>query len=97
MAHTHKLIDGVKVDLTAEEIAELNALDNVWNDGAFDRAIENLRIQRNSLLKETDWWASSDLTMTDEQTQYRKDLRDITNGLTTVEEVKSVVFPTKPE
>ena len=54
MAHTHKLIDGVKVDLTAEEIAELNALDNAWNDGAFDRSIENLRIQRNSLLKETD-------------------------------------------
>ena len=97
MAHTHKLIDGVKVDLTAEEIAELNALDNAWNNGAFDRSIENLRIQRNSVLKETDWWASSDLTMTDEQTQYRKDLRDITNGLTTVEEVKSVVFPTKPE
>ena len=96
MTHTHKLIDGVRVDLTTEEIAELNAKDNTWNNGAFDRALENLRIQRNALLRETDWWASSDLTMTNEQTNYRKDLRDITNGLTTVEEVKAVVFPTKP-
>tara|TARA_Y100001938_G_C7988774_1_gene378329 strand:- start:56 stop:349 length:294 start_codon:yes stop_codon:yes gene_type:complete len=96
MTHTHKIIDGIKVDLTAEEIAELNAKDNTWNNGAFDRALENLRIKRNALLQETDWWASSDLTMTDEQKNYRKDLRDITEGLTTEEEVKSVVFPTKP-
>ena len=31
MAHTHKLVDGVKVDLTAEEIAELNAKDEIEN------------------------------------------------------------------
>ena len=31
MAHTHKLIDGVRIDLTAEEIAELNARDEVEN------------------------------------------------------------------
>jgi len=27
---------------------------------------------------------------------YRQSLRDITNGLTTVEEVNAVVFPVKP-
>ena len=31
MAHTHKLVDGVKVDLTAEEIAKLNAKDEIEN------------------------------------------------------------------
>ena len=31
MAHTHKLIDGVRVDLTTEEIAELNAKDEIEN------------------------------------------------------------------
>jgi len=31
MTHTHKLIDGVRVDLTAEEIAELNARDEIEN------------------------------------------------------------------
>ena len=31
MAHTHKLVDGVKVDLTAEEITELNTNDEIEN------------------------------------------------------------------
>ena len=31
MAHTHKLIDVVRIDLTAEEIAELNAKDEIEN------------------------------------------------------------------
>ena len=31
MAHTHKLVDGVRVDLTAEEITELNAKDEIEN------------------------------------------------------------------
>jgi len=37
------------------------------------------RSKRDSLLTETDWWASSDLTMTAEQTAYRQALRDITD------------------
>jgi hypothetical protein len=31
-----------------------------------------------------------------EMSTYRQSLRDITNGLTTVEQVNAVVFPTKP-
>jgi len=31
MAHTHKLIDGVRVDLTAEEISALNTADAIEN------------------------------------------------------------------
>jgi len=62
----------------------------------FDREINKLRIKRNNLLTETDWWGASDNTMTAEQTQYRQELRDLTNGLTTVDEVNAVVFPEKP-
>tara|TARA_R110002074_G_scaffold150765_1_gene304105 strand:- start:1 stop:393 length:393 start_codon:yes stop_codon:yes gene_type:complete len=36
------------------------------------------RSKRDALIAATDWWASSDLTMTDEQTAYRQALRDIT-------------------
>ena len=36
------------------------------------------REDRDTRLAETDWWASSDLTMTAEQTAYRQALRDIT-------------------
>ena len=39
---------------------------------------ENNRSSRDRLLSETDWWASSDLTMTAEQAAYRQALRDIT-------------------
>lgn len=46
----------------------------------FDLAVntQKIRENRNSLLAETDWWASSDLTMTQEQIAYRQALRDIT-------------------
>ena len=43
-----------------------------------DTAAESNRNRRNTLIAETDWWASSDLTMTAEQTAYRQALRDIT-------------------
>ena len=53
-----------------------------------------LREERNRLISETDWWASSDLTMTAEQIAYRQALRDITN---TYQSLDTVVWPTKPE
>jgi len=62
----------------------------------FKLSMMRLRSERNSLLAETDYLALSDNTMSSEMTTYRQNLRDITNGLTTVEEVEAVVFPTKP-
>lgn len=89
-------INGNKVPFTASEEAEWNAKETAWNNGAFDRALQELRNKRNNLLNETDWWGASDNTMTAEQTQYRQELIDITNGLTTVDDVNNVVYPTKP-
>lgn len=62
----------------------------------FDMAMEDLRARRNQLLADTDYLALSDNTMSDEMKAYRQALRDITNGLTTKDEVEAVVFPTKP-
>ena len=62
----------------------------------FDNAMADLRIKRNILLKETDFHALSDNTMSAEMTTYRQELRDITSGITTVEQANAVVFPTKP-
>jgi hypothetical protein len=91
----HKLINGIKVPLTAEEIAQRQADELAWNAGAFDRAMNDLRSKRNSLLSATDYLALSDNTMTEEARTYRQALRDITEGLTTKEQVEAVVFPTK--
>ena len=62
----------------------------------FKLSMMRLRTTRNRLLAETDYLALSDVTMSPEMETYRQELRDITNGLTTVEDVEAVVFPNKP-
>ena len=92
----HHLINGIQVPFTAQEEAQRDQEEANWEAGTFDRAIEDLRQRRNSLLSATDFHALSDNTMSADMTTYRQELRDITDGLTTVEEVKAVEFPTKP-
>jgi hypothetical protein len=96
MATSHKLVNGVQVPLTDEEIAQRQLDEQEWLNGAFDRAIADLRARRNRLLAQTDYLALSDNTLSSDMATYRQSLRDITEGLTTVEEVNAVVFPTKP-
>tara|TARA_R100001086_G_C11624862_1_gene199904 strand:- start:89 stop:403 length:315 start_codon:yes stop_codon:yes gene_type:complete len=64
-----------------------------------------LRIVRNGLLKDTDYLASSDRTLSDNMKTYRQSLRDMTSGLDTIEKVKEkmkfedgkyINFPVKP-
>ena len=63
----------------------------------FDMAMADLRSKRNKLLQDTDHYALSDQTLSDDMRTYRQALRDITEGLTTKEQVEAVVFPTKPQ
>ena len=92
----HKLVDGIQIPLSAEEIAQRQAEEIAWNNGAFDRSLASLRAKRNSLLAATDYLALSDNTLSAAMTSYRQSLRDLTEGLSTVEQINSVVFPTKP-
>lgn len=92
----HKLVDGVKVVLSDAEIAQRQAEEIAWNAGAFDRAMTSLRQKRNYLLAQIDYLALSDNTLSEPMKVYRQQLRDLTEGLSTVEQVNSVVFPTKP-
>ena len=59
-------------------------------------AYYELRKKRNELLKETDFYALSDVTMSSDMATYRQNLRDLTNGLDTAEKVDNVTWPTKP-
>ena len=77
---------------------------NAWMPfvSAEDRAQERIdivtadnRSKRDALIAATDWWASSDLTMTDEQTAYRQALRDIT-AHEDWPELADSDWPTKP-
>ena len=92
----HKMVDGVRVDFTPEEEAARDAEEAAWAAGAFDRAMVGLREDRNRNLSATDWYALQDVTMSDAMAAYRQDLRDLPAGLTTVEEVQAVTWPTKP-
>jgi hypothetical protein len=58
----------------------------------------DLRQKRNHFLASSDWVMMSDSPIADKTAweTYRQALRDITENLTTVEQVQSVEFPTKP-
>ena len=52
----------------------------------------DLREERDRRLAECDWWASSDLTMSDEQKAYRVALRDFPENV----DLSNIAWPTKP-
>ena len=105
MAHTHKLKDGVRVALTADEITQLNANDLAWANGKNDRTMANLRAKRDQLLKDTDWEI---VKATDRGTgvqqnlkDYRQALRDLPSNYTTTdgksleENLSNLTLPTR--
>ena len=98
MTTPHKLVNGQIVPLTPEEIAQRQAEEQAWLEGAFDRAMADLRQKRDAMLKSCDWVMLSDSPIADKTSweTYRQSLRDITNGLTTVDEVNAVEWPIKP-
>ena len=89
-------INGNRVQFTAEEETARDAEEKAWADGAVARAQADLRSKRNRLLAETDFYALSDVTLSDDMKTYRKDLRDLPAGKDTVEKCDNATFPTKP-
>ena len=55
-------------------------------------SMKSIRSERNRRLAETDWWASSDLTMSDAQSSYRAALRDFPETVN----LGDIVWPSKP-
>jgi len=92
----HHLINGIKVAFTAEEETAWDNAETVWSNGALSRAQANLREKRNRLLADTDYFALSDVTMSDDMKTYRQNLRDLPAGKDTVEKCDNATFPTKP-
>jgi len=70
-----------------------DAVEAKMNELTAAEPMKELRAERDRLIAETDWWASSDLTMTDAQIEYRQALRDITE---TFQNLDSVIWPNKP-
>ena len=89
-------INGEKVQFTAEEETARDAEEQAWADAAPARALARLRTRRNRLLAETDFYALSDVTMSDDMKTYRQNLRDLPDGKDTVDKCNNVTWPTKP-
>ena len=92
----YKMLNGKRIQFTAEEEAARDAEEQAWADDAPNRGMAELRRQRNLLLAETDWMANSDVTMSTAWRNYRQALRDITTQTPTDDALSNITFPTKP-
>ena len=65
-----------------------------------DMALDNLRAKRNKLLADSDYIVLADSPITpakkSEWMNYRTALRNLTQGLDTIEKVNNVAYPLKP-
>jgi hypothetical protein len=65
-----------------------------------DMALENLRAKRNKLLADSDYIVLADSPITpakkSEWMTYRTALRNLTQGLDTIEKINNVAYPLKP-
>ena len=99
-----QIINGIEVPLTQEEILLKQQKDAEFNAGVLDRSLQQLRELRNNLLNQTDFYVVKAKENNEEIPAniktYRQELRDLTEELTTVEQVNNILvnklFPTKP-
>jgi len=92
-----RLVDGVVVDISDEEMVTIDAKETEWETGSSERELTLLRTERNAKLAETDW----EIVMHKEKgtniptalKTYRQALRDITDTYTSLDDV---VWPEKP-
>ena len=92
-----KMVNGVRIQFTAEEEKARDIEEQAWADGAPARRMVSLREQRNQLLVETDWYGMSDVTMDSDMTVYRQALRDITKQTPSDDALSNIIWPKKPE
>ena len=79
----HKIVDGVEIQLTSEELAAYNAKQEAYAAASADRKLAEIKQIRLQKLKETDYLALSDVTMSDAVKTWRQSLRDLPQNNTT--------------
>ena len=89
-------INGNRVQFTAEEETARDNEETAWANAAPARALADLRSKRNRLLAATDFYALSDVTLSDDMTTYRQALRDLPSGKDTVDKCNNATWPDKP-
>jgi len=87
----YKIVNGETIKMTDEEIAAIKASQPTAEEITAQKWV-GVRAQRNAMLAETDWRASSDLTLTDAWKTYRQALRDVP----TQSDPDNITWPTEP-
>ena len=80
---TKKYVNGILVDLTAENIAAEEAKEKAFRDKSPERKLNKIKEIRLQKLNETDYMANSDYTMPDDVKTLRQTMRDIPANYTT--------------
>ena len=78
--------NGIEREATAEEQAEYDARQIEAANQSANLKLERIREMRNDRLQATDFYALSDVTMSDEMKTYRQGLRDLPQNNTTEEQ-----------
>ena len=91
-----KLVDGIEITMTSEEVKERQAEEKANLEGTLVQRMALLRNKRDILLAETDWMGNSDVTMSNDWKTYRQALRDITKTEPIDMALSNITFPTKP-
>ena len=88
----YKVVNGEYIELTAEELAEM-----AERGAQADLDFSMVRMDRDNLLRSTDWTQIADATLgahtAEEWATYRQELRDLPAGFSKVSEV---VWPDDP-
>ena len=87
--------DKITQDVTQTWVESDDFLTETWTvaDKSDDDKANSIRVKRNSLLRDTDYYALSDVTMSAEMTTYRQALRDIPQQ---TDFPTTVTWPEKP-
>lgn len=74
--------------------AQLDAAEPAADAARAAEPLRLLRLERDKRLHDCDWWASSDLDMTQDQIDYRQELRDLPASTA---DPANPTWPTAPE
>ena len=75
-----------RVEITGSEKTQLEANRLAWNNASATRKLAQIKQMRLEKLKETDYYALQDVTMSNEMKAWRLNLRNIPQDYTTEEE-----------
>ena len=87
----YKNENGVHMECTAEEEAEIIAREDAYAAQSAEKKLNRIKELRSQRLQETDYMANSDYSMPDNIKTWRQSLRDIPQNYTTEDQYDSLL------